>query len=334
MVEAVNLEDRMSPKSAADDFRVAVLIPCYNEEATIGKVVSDFRAALPRAEIFVFDNNSTDETVEIAGRNGANVKQEGRQGKGHVVRRMFASVEADIYVLVDGDDTYDASYAPLLVGTLIVGELDMVNAARDSDEAAAYRLGHRFGNWLLTFMVRTIFEDSISDMLSGYRAFSRRFVKSFPVRSRGFEIETEITVHALELQMPVSEMAVPYKERPSGSSSKLNTVRDGFRILRTIFNLVRDERPLMFFSLISILLAAMAVVLAWPILQTFLEDGLVPRLPTAVLAMGLVVLAFLSLTCGLILDTVSRGRREIKYLNYLRLAGISDTASPTRDGQP
>ncbi len=327
MVEAINTGKKVTVKAAESAWRIAVLIPCFNEGATIGKVIRDFQEVLPTADIYVFDNNSTDETVETAKAHNATVMQESRQGKGHVVRRMFAAVDADIFVLVDGDDTYDASLAPRLVETLIDGGLDMVTGTRQSSGAAAFRRGHRFGNWLMTFMVRSIFDKSVSDMLSGYRVFSRRFVKSFPVRSRGFEIETEITVHALSLQMPVQDIAVPYRERPSGSSSKLNTFGDGARILSTIFNLVRDERPLMFFSLAAAALFGIALFLAWPVLQTFLADGEVPRFPTAILAMGLVGLAFLSLACGLILDSVSRGRRELKYLNYLRVPPLRSERS-------
>jgi glycosyltransferase involved in cell wall biosynthesis len=301
------------------DLKVAVLIPCYNEEHAIGKVVEDFRTALPRATIYVYDNNSTDRTVELAVKAGAAVAREPLQGKGNVVRRMFSDIEADVYVLVDGDDTYDASAAPRLVEELTASSLDMVNAARVTQQAAAFRPGHRFGNVLLTQIVALIFGNRIQDMLSGYRSFSRRFVKSFPALTRGFEIETELTVHALELRMPIGEIVTAYKERPAGSMSKLSTIKDGFRILGTIIALVREERPLFFFGNFFVLLAAGSIVLAWPIVMTYLETGLVPRFPTAVLATGMMLLAFLSATCGLILDTVTRGRLELKRFHYLAI---------------
>ncbi|MBP2293143.1 glycosyltransferase family 2 protein [Azospirillum rugosum] len=298
---------------------VAVLIPCYNEEAAIASVVRDFRAALPDATIYVYDNNSSDRTVEVAKAAGAVVRREPLQGKGNVMRRMFSDIEADVYVLVDGDDTYHAPSAPLMVQRLWEDQLDMVNGARVTDIVKAYRPGHRFGNKLLTGMVAGIFGDRIQDMLSGYRVFSRRFIKSFPALASGFETETELTVHALELRMPIAEIKTPYKDRPPGSHSKLNTIRDGVRILRTIVNLVKEERPLPFFGAFGALLAAVAVALAWPVVTTFLHTGLVPRLPTAVLSMGLMLLAFLSLTCGLILDTVTHGRREAKRMHYLSI---------------
>jgi glycosyltransferase involved in cell wall biosynthesis len=297
--------------------RVAVLIPCYNEEVAIGRVVGAFRAALPDALVYVFDNNSRDGTVAAARAAGAIVRTERLQGKGHVVRRMFADIEADAYVLVDGDDTYEAAAAPAMLRLLADEKLDMVTGVRVSEVTAAYRPGHRFGNRVLTGTVRLIFGDRISDMLSGYRVFSRRFVKSFPALAGGFETETEFTVHALELNMPVGEVRTAYKERPPGSQSKLNTWRDGFRILNAIALLVRRERPLPFFGLAAALLAALAVALAAPVLATWLQTGLVPRLPTAVLSASLVLLAFLSLACGLILDTVTRGRQEAKRIAYL-----------------
>ena len=297
--------------------RVAVLVPCYNEEAAIGQVVADFRAALPDAAIYVYDNNSTDRTVEAAAKAGATVRRETHQGKGHVVRRMFTDVDADIYVLVDGDATYDAPSAPQMIGMLVAERLDMVCAVRVDREEAAYRLGHRAGNRLLTGFVAHVFGRSFTDMLSGYRVFTRRFVKSFPVLSGGFEIETELTVHALELELPVGEMPTPYYSRPLGSASKLNTWRDGVRILKTVLRLYRAERPLALFTGIGISLAIAAVGLAIPIFVTYFQDGIVPRLPTAVLSTGLMVLAFLSIACGVILDTVTRGRRELKLLAYL-----------------
>jgi hypothetical protein len=297
--------------------RVAVLVPCYNEEAAIGKVVADFRAALPDAAIYVYDNNSTDRTVEAAAKAGATVRRETHQGKGHVVRRMFTDVDADIYVLVDGDATYDAPSAPNMIGMLVAQRLDMVCAVRVDREEAAYRLGHRAGNRLLTGFVAHVFGRSFTDMLSGYRVFTRRFVKSFPVLSGGFEIETELTVHALELELPVGEMQTPYYSRPQGSASKLNTWSDGVRILKTVLRLYRAERPLALFTGIGVSLGIAAVGLAIPIFVTYFQDGTVPRLPTAVLSTGLMVLAFLSIACGVILDTVTRGRRELKLLAYL-----------------
>jgi hypothetical protein len=296
---------------------IAVLVPCYNEEAAIGQVVRDFRAALPEATIYVYDNNSRDRTVLVAAEAGAIVRHETLQGKGNVVRRMFADVEADVYVMVDGDDTYHAASAPALIHKLLSEHLDMVNGARVTEIEAAYRPGHRFGNILLTSLVTIVFGRRTADMLSGYRVFSRRFVKSFPTLSKGFEIETELTVHALEMRMPITEVATPYKDRPPGSVSKLSTFRDGFRILFMIGKLVKEERPLEFFSIVAALLALIAVVLIVPIVITFFETGLVPRLPTAVLSMGLMILAFLALAAGLILDTVTRGRREMKRIAYL-----------------
>jgi glycosyltransferase involved in cell wall biosynthesis len=296
---------------------VAVLIPCYNEEAAIENVVRGFRAALPNASIFVYDNNSTDNTVEVARRAGAIVRREPQRGKGNVVRRMFADVEADVFVLVDGDDTYDASSVRILIDRLLKDSLDMVNASRNAQADGAYRRGHRFGNLFLTGCVAYVFGNQLSDMLSGYRVFSRRFVKSFPALSAGFEIETELTVHALELRLPIAEVPTHYGERPKGSASKLNTYRDGVRILYTIFNLVKLEKPLQFFGFLSLLLALAAVAIEIPVISTYVQTGLVPRLPTAVLGTGMMLLAFLSLVCGLVLDTVTRGRIELKRLHYL-----------------
>ncbi len=310
--------------------RVAVLIPCYNEQAAIAKTVADFRGALPDATIYVYDNNSTDGTMEAASNAGALVRRETRQGKGNVVRRMFADVDADIYVLVDGDATYDAPSAPALIADLIENNRDMVVGARAEREDAAYRRGHRTGNRLLTHFVTTVFGKAFTDILSGYRVFSRRFVKSFPVLSGGFEIETELTVHALELDLPVGEIKTPYFARLEGSESKLNTWRDGFRILWTIFRLYRSERPLNFFSAIGASLAIISVGIAIPIFITYFETGGVPRLPTAVLSTGLMVVAVLSFAAGLILDTVTRGRREIKLLAYLGHKAIDDRRAAPR----
>src|SRR3984885_3565103 len=298
---------------------VAILVPCYNEQGAIAKVVADFRAALPDAALYVYDNNSTDGTVGVAEKAGAAVRHETYQGKGHVVRRMFNDVEADVYILVDGDATYDAASARAMVTKLVDERLDMVVATRVDRDPAAFRPGHRLGNRLLTGVVAHVFGRSITDMLSGYRVFSRLFVKSFPILSGGFEIETELTVHALELELPVGEVATPYYSRPSGSSSKLNTWRDGFRILWTVLKLYRAERPLSLFGSLGIALGIMAIGLAIPVFITYVQEGLVPRLPTAVLSTGLMVLAFLSVAVGLILDTVTRGRREAKLLAYLAL---------------
>ena len=301
------------------DPRVAVLVPCYNEAFTVAGVVTSFQAALPSATVYVYDNNSTDDTAERARAAGAVVRRETLQGKGNVIRRMFADIDADIYVLVDGDGTYDAASAPKMIDKLLDDDLDMVNAARDASEDASYRRGHRFGNKLLTGIVGHIFGSRLTDMLSGYRVFSRRFAKSFPGLAHGFEIETELTVHALELRLPMAEIRAPYGSRPPGSLSKLATIKDGIRVLWTILVLIKEERPLPFFSLIAGTLAFSSIVLTVPIFITFMQTGLVPRVPTAVLATGMMLLAFLSLACGLILDTVTRGRRELKRLHYLSL---------------
>jgi glycosyltransferase involved in cell wall biosynthesis len=296
---------------------VAVLVPCHNEAATIGKVVQEFRRSLPLALIYVYDNDSTDSTAEIAHGSGAIVRAEPLLGKGNVVRRMFADVEADIYIMVDGDGTYDSSAAPGMIERLVHDGLDMVNCARLPSADRAYRRGHAFGNKILTGLVARVFGRRLSDMLSGYRAMSRRFVKSFPALSTGFEIETEITVHALELRVPIAEIAAPYVERPLGSASKLRTIGDGMRILRLILHLVKEERPLQLFSAIFFVAMAGSLALGLPVVVQFLETGLVYRLPTALLATGLMILAFLNLFCGFVLDTVTRGRREMKRLIYL-----------------
>jgi glycosyltransferase involved in cell wall biosynthesis len=300
---------------------VAVLVPCYNEEAAITKVVTDFRAALPGATIYVYDNNSRDQTIARAAQAGAVVRSEKRQGKGNVVRRMFADVEADVYVLVDGDDTYDAAAAGDMVARLVSEGIDLLTARRIHTQAAAYRPGHVFGNKLLTGLTAMLFNVSMPDMLSGYRVFSRRFVKSFPLTAEGFAIETELTIHAVRLMMPTSEMDTAYKERPVGSASKLSTFKDGFRILGMIVYLLREERPLLFFSVQAGLLAALSLLTGLPVVHEFLETGQVPRLPTAVLSMGLMLAAFLAGTAGLILDTVTRGRWEAKRMAYLAIPG-------------
>jgi glycosyltransferase involved in cell wall biosynthesis len=309
------------------NLRVAVLIPCYNEAATIAQVVRDFRSALPEAVIYVYDNNSSDDTGAIAVREGARLRRESMQGKGHVVCRMFSEVEADVYVLTDGDATYDASVAPALVRQLLADQLDMLCAARVAGAPAAYRRGHQTGNRMLSGLVSRFFGNQFSDVLTGYRVFSRRFVKSFPALSSGFEIETQLTIHALEMQMRVAEVPTSYLERPLGSTSKLNTFSDGWKILRTIAYLVKDERPLVFFSALFALLTVLSMVLAWPVVAEYNETGLVRRFPTALLATGTMLLGFLFLASGLILDTVSRGRREAKRLHYLATPSLEpDTA--------
>jgi glycosyltransferase involved in cell wall biosynthesis len=301
--------------------RVAVLIPCFNEAATVGQVVASFKAALPGATIYVYDNNSTDETTARARAAGAVVRHESRQGKGHVVRRMFSDVDADIYVMVDGDATYDAPSVTAMITRLVADQLDMVVAARVHGDHGAFRPGHRFGNRVLTGFVASVFGARFTDMLSGYRVFSRRFVKSFPVLSGGFEIETELAIHALTLELPVAEMPTPYFARPLDSNSKLSTWRDGLRILITIVNLYRAERPLLLFSAVGFALAIASIGFAIPIFMTFLEEGIVPRLPTAVLSTGMMLLAFLFGIAGLILDTVTQGRRELRRLAYLAQRG-------------
>jgi glycosyltransferase involved in cell wall biosynthesis len=299
--------------------RIAVLIPCHNEEAAIGKVIAAFARELPSATIYVYDNNSTDRTIEVARAAGAFVSVEQLQGKGNVVRRMFSDIEADAYVLVDGDDTYEAASAVPMLDMLFTEGIDMVTGTRVTNIAAAYRRGHRFGNVMLTGIVRSIFGDRITDMLSGYRVFSRRFVKSFPALSSGFETETELTIHALELKMPLGELETPYRDRGEGSTSKLNTYKDGVRILATIVSLVKDQRPLQFFTIAGVILFVLGVGLSVPILIEFHQTHLVPRFPTAILSTGIVLLSFLSMVCGLVLDSVARGRKEAKRMTYLSI---------------
>lgn len=319
--------------------RIAVVLPCYNEEHAIAQTIAGFRAALPHAEIYVYDNNSSDRTSEVAAAAGAIVRSETMRGKGNVVRRMFADVDADFYVMADGDATYDASAAPLMVERAHRDRLDMVVGCRKSEELAAYRSGHRFGNRLLTSILSGFFGRSFSDILSGYRVFSRRFAKSFPAFSAGFEIETEISVHALRMRMPVGEVDTAYFVRPEGSSSKLSTYRDGLIILSTILNLVRLERPLFFFGMIGGLLALASTLLAIPLFTTYMETGLVPRFPTAILSAALMILAFLVAFTGLILDTVVRGRREAMRMHYLSLPFVlplpdgADLAEPSARAQ-
>jgi glycosyltransferase involved in cell wall biosynthesis len=302
-----------------------VLIPCFNEEATIDKVVEDFRRALPDADIYVYDNNSQDATREVTIQTGAILRTEPLQGKGNVVRRMFADIEADIYVMVDGDDTYDAEAAPMMIEMLLSGHLDMVNGRRMTESKGAYRFGHRFGNRVLTKLVSTIFGKRFDDILSGYRIFSRRFVKSFPIMTRGFEIETELTVHALELQMPVGEVEILYKDRPGGSESKLNTYSDGYRILKMIAFLAKEEKPLYFFSILALVLMSISLLLAFPVISEYMDTGLVPRFPTAILSTGIMLSSILSFFTALILDTVTHGRREQKRLHYLSIPEASNS---------
>ena len=309
---------------------IAVLLPCYNEEIAISKVVSDFKKALPQATIYVYDNNSKDRTREVALAAGAVVRQETQQGKGHVVRRMFRDIDADFYLMVDGDDTYDPSLAHHMLDLAKSGPYDLVNCVRQETEDAAYRGGHRWGNAMLTGVVRAIFGNRVQDMLSGYKVFSRRFIKSFPALSQGFDIETELTVHALELAMPVAHVKGSYRGRPDGSESKLRTYSDGWRILKMILKLVRHERPLLFFGALASVLVSASLLISVPVIVTFLDTGLVPRLPTAVLATGIMLMAALSLLAGIILDTVSRGRKEVRLLAYLQqppfpIANTSDS---------
>lgn len=302
--------------------RIAILIPCYNEAATVAKVIADFSTCLPQAQIVVLDNNSGDDTAAMARAAGARVRKVALQGKGNVVRRGFADIDADVYVLVDGDDTYDASAAPQLVQRLLDDELDMVVGARRDSEKAAYRPGHRLGNVLLTRCAGMLFGNSFNDMLSGYRVFSRRYAKSFAAHARGFETETELAVHALQLRMPVAEVETAYGVRPDGSESKLSTWRDGWRILCTIAKLFKSERPLLFFSVGSIASVVLSLALALPLLLTWLDTGLVPRFPTAILCAALMLMGMLLLACGLILDTVTRGRIEAKHMAYLAVPSL------------
>jgi len=310
--------------AARAPLRIAAVIPCYNEALSIAQVVAQFRAALPEAEIHVFDNNSSDDTAAIARESGAFVTHVAAAGKGNVVRRMFADVEADVYVTVDGDATYDVASAPRLVDLLVERNLDMVVGCRvdDGQNALTYRAGHRFGNRMLTGAVAQLFGGGLTDMLSGYRVFSRRYAKSFPALSHGFEIETELTVHALELRMPYAELDTTYSTRPEGSHSKLSTYRDGWRILRTICKLFISERPLQFFTILAAVLAVGAIALVIPLLVTYLHTGLVPRLPTAVLATGAMLAAMLSMVCGVVMHAIRLGRREAKRLRYLATPGV------------
>lgn len=307
---------------------VAVLIPCYNEELAVAKVVGDFRDALPGCAVYVYDNNSKDGTIDAAKQAGAIVHTEVLQGKGNVVRRMFADIEADIYVLVDGDATYHADTVNLMIDKLVAEKLDMVTGVRKSIAQEAYRAGHRFGNKVFSWLIATIFGDRISDLLSGYRVFSRRFVKSFPALSGEFEIETELTVHALELRMPIAEVQTPYAARPEGSFSKLSTYKDGFKILFTVAKLVKNERPLPLFGVLGAGLLLVSVALAMPIISTYLETGLVPRLPTATLVAGMTIIGVFSIFAGIIIDSISTSRRELKRLFYLTYRAVGDECKP------
>lgn len=308
-----------SPTNSSLSAGIAVLIPCLNEAPTIGQVVADFQRALPAAKIYVYDNASDDGTAEAARSAGATVQFERRRGKGNVVRRMFSDIDADVYVLVDGDGTYAAASSVVMVKLLLDQGLDLVNGARIETDGDPFPAGHRLGNRILTALVRYVFRSEFRDMLSGSKVCSRRFAKTFPAASEGFEIETEMTIHALEMRMPVGELNVPYKERTAGSVSKLSAVRDGLHILRTIGSLLKEEKPLQFFATLCTVLAATAVGLGIPIVQDYLATGLVPRFPTAILASALMILAFLSLACGAILDTVTRGRREMKRIAYMSI---------------
>jgi glycosyltransferase involved in cell wall biosynthesis len=322
-------DDHNPPAAARTPLRIAAVIPCYNEALSIAQVVAQFRAALPEAEIHVFDNNSSDDTAAIARASGALVTHVAAPGKGNVVRRMFADVEADVYVTVDGDATYDVASAPRLVDLLVERNLDMVVGCRvdDGQNALTYRAGHRLGNRMLTGAVAQLFGGGLTDMLSGYRVFSRRYAKSFPALSHGFEIETELTVHALELRMPYAELDTAYSTRPEGSHSKLSTYRDGWRILRTICKLFISERPLQFFTILAALLAVGAIALVIPLLVTYLHTGLVPRLPTAVLATGAMLAAMLSMVCGVVMHAIRLGRREAKRLRYLATPSVRHFAT-------
>ncbi|HDO52707.1 MAG TPA: glycosyltransferase [Rhizobiales bacterium] len=320
------LEELLPQSSWVKNQSIAVLLPCYNEETAIAGVIKDFRKALPSARIFVYDNNSTDGTAQAASKAGATVRTEIHQGKGNVVRRMLADIDADIYVLADGDATYDTSAAGRLIDALVTGNLDMVVGTRSGGGAEAYRRGHQWGNRFFNRVVEHLFGDGFSDILSGYRVLSRRFAKSFPVTSSGFEIETELCVHALDLKIATAEIELPYGARPEGSESKLRTYRDGARILWTIAMLYKELKPLSFFGAGGIALMFVSLGLGAPLIATFLETGLVPRLPTAILATGIMQLGFLSMGCGLVLESVAQGRREAKRMRYLDLRSVAGQA--------
>lgn len=298
--------------------KVAVLIPCYNEELTIAKVVKDCKKYLPEAEIVVCDNNSTDKTAETAKKAGAKVMFEGRQGKGNAVRRMFADIDADVYVMTDGDGTYDIKAIPNLIKILQDEKSDMVVGVRKETEDACYRSGHRGGNKVLTKIVELVLEYKLRDMLSGLRVFSKRFVKTFPAESKGFEIETELTIFALSRRLPIKEIDTNYFSRPEGSFSKLSTYKDGIRILKTIVFLIKEECPMMFFGMISLFLFLIGLGLGIPVVIEYLNTGLVPRFPTAILASSLMICSFISLLMGIVLESVDKVKKEIGRANYLK----------------
>ena len=304
--------------------RIAAIVPCYNEEVAIGTVVRDLKAAVPGIEVYVYDNNSSDRTSEVAREAGAIVRFEPRKGKGNVVRRAFADVEADVYLMIDGDDTYDATAAPEMIDLLLRENLDHVLGCREDDkDNSAYRPGHAQGNKMFNKLVGFLFGEPVTDMLSGYRIFSRRFVKSFPALSRQFEIETELTVHSMALRVPQREFGVGFKDRPEGSESKLSTFKDGFRILSLIGRLIAHERPMAFYSVLSLLFMLLALLLGLPVVWDFMLTGFVPRLPTAVLASSLVIISGLSFMVGLIQSGIQKSRREAMRLAYLQLSPVS-----------
>jgi glycosyltransferase involved in cell wall biosynthesis len=298
---------------------IAVLIPCFNEELSIKQVILDFQKFLPQAKIYIYDNNSTDKTVHIAKAMGVIVRLEKKQGKGHVVYRMFGDIEADYYIMVDGDGTYDISKAPQMINILITECCDIVNGKRMESALENYRKGHRFGNWMLTGIVAAIFSAQFTDMLSGYKAFSKKFVKSFPSLSRGFEIETQITIHALEMNLPVREIETKYINRIEGSESKLNTYKDGIKILYAIGLLFIREKPFIFFGTIGLVLAAIMLILFIPIYNLYLLTGLVPKFPTLILISGLGVSSLICLVTGLITESLTTARKEVKRLSYLSI---------------
>jgi glycosyltransferase involved in cell wall biosynthesis len=304
------------------DVEIAIIVPCYNEEAAVGKTVTDLRAALPQATIYVYDNNSTDATAERAAEVGAIVRHEPRKGKGNVIRRAFSDVEADVYLMIDGDDTYDASAAPTLVRTLLSGPFDHVVGVRAQETDTAYRPGHATGNKALTGVVGFLYGRTMTDMLSGYRALSRRYVKSFPAISQEFEIETELTIHSLHLRVPTAEVPVGFKDRPEGSESKLRTYRDGWRILRWILNVTRHERPFLFHGILAAIVGVIALVISIPVIVDYARTGLVPRFPTAILAASIMVIAVLVGAVGYLLDAIRRSREEAARLSYLRLPAV------------
>ena len=328
MKTAVRLQEELTSlfetAMRARNRAIAVLLPCHNEEATIESVIAGFRQALPGAVIYVYDNNSTDRTAEVAAAAGAIVRHERHQGKGNVVRRMFADVDADIYLLADGDLTYDASAAPMLVDALVDNHADMVVGVRVS-KGEAFRPGHRAGNRFFNLLVAHLFGHGFTDILSGYRVMSRRFAKSFPAASSGFEIETELSVHALDLKLATVEIPLLYGERPENSKSKLRTYRDGVRILTKIVMMYRALKPLQFYGLIALGFGLLSLALGAPVFIEYLTTGLVPRFPTAIAAAAVMQLAFLSLVCGIVIDAIGANRRELKRMQYLQLPAPSQS---------